>query len=476
MPDSTNQPIVIGWASRDVTPDRPVALRGQFNVRVSDSVRDPLSVTALALESGDEQCVMVSADRVGIPEDLLEGVRRELESLAPDLSPEKLLISATHTHTAPATIDGAWEDQGPGVMKPSEYAAFFVERTAQCVAEAWNGRQPGAYSFGCGSAVVGRNRRQVKLDGTSQMYGDTSTDDFSHIEGYEDHGVDLLFTYDADRQLTGMIVNLSCPSQSTESDYFVSADFWHEAREEIRRRHGADLFILPQCSAAGDQSPHLMWKKPAEIRMLRLKGFLEKDADLRAAERPEIGNRIANAVDEVLPVAAKDIRDQAELQHAVKMLQLPRRDITEEDVRDAEREIAGYEESFQNFADRPPSDRERSYAFGRRRWYRGVIERFELQKTQPTYPMEMHVVRIGEIVFATNHFELYLDFGLRIKARSKALQTFVVQLTGPGTYLPSARSVGGGNYGSVPASNHVGPEGGNVLVEETLKAIGELFD
>ena len=476
MPESsTNHPILIGWASRDVTPDRPVPLRGQFFARVSDSVRDPLSVTALALESGDEQCVMVSADRVGIPEDVLEGVRRELESLAPDLSPEKLLISATHTHTAPATIDDAWEDQGPEVMKPSEYAAFFVERTAQCVAEAWNGRQPGGYSFGCGNAVVGRNRRQVKLGGTSQMYGDTTTDDFSHIEGYEDHGVDLLFTYDADQRLTGMIVNLSCPSQSTESDYFVSADFWHEAREEIRRRHGADLYILPQCSAAGDQSPHLMWKKPAEIRMLKLKGFLEKDSDLRMAERPEIGNRIANAVDEVLPVAAKDIRDQAELRHTTRTLELPRRDITEEDVRDAEREIAEYQETFQKFADRPTSDRERSFAFGRRRWYRGVIERFELQKTQPTYPMEMHVVRIGDLVFATNHFELYLDFGIRIKARSRAVQTFVVQLTGPGTYLPSARSIGGGSYGSVPASNHVGPEGGDVLVEETVKSIGELF-
>ena len=86
------------------------------------------------------------------------------------------------------------------------------------------------------------------------------------------------------------------------------------------------------------------------------------------------------------------------------------------------------------------------------------------------------VVRVGDVVFATNAFELYLDYGLRMKTRSKALQTFVVQLTGSGTYLPSGRSVGGGSYGSVPASNHVGPEGGDVLVEETVKAINGLFD
>ena len=472
---SETKSLRIGWASQDVTPDRPVILRGQFHARISNAVHDPITVTALALESNGGQCVMVSADRVSIPEDLLDGVRQQLKSLAPDLSPKMVFISATHTHTAPATIDTNWEKQAPDVMKPSAYAALFIDRTATCVADAWRSRKPGVLSWGCGHAVVGCNRRQVKRDGTSQMYGDTGTDDFSHIEGYEDHGVDMLFAYDADRTLTGMVVNLACPSQATESDLFVSADFWHEARCEIRRRHGETLFVLPQCSAAGDQSPHLMWKKAAEARMLKLKGLHAEGADLRMAERAEIGNRIATAVDEALPLASKDIRDKIALAHVVRTLDLPRRRITEDDVREAQREIDAYTDQLVALADRPPSDRDRSRCFGRRRWYAGVIERYELQKTQPAFPMELHVVRIGDVVFATNAFELYLDFGIRIKARSKALQTFVAQLTGPGTYLPSARSVGGGSYGSVPASNHVGPEGGDVLVEETLRAIHELF-
>jgi len=59
-----------------------------------------------------------------------------------------------------------------------------------------------------------------------------------------------------------------------------------------------------------------------------------------------------------------------------------------------------------------------------------VLDRFELQKTQPTMPVEVHVIRLGDMAIATNRFELYLDFGIRIKARSKAVQTFVVQLAG----------------------------------------------
>jgi hypothetical protein len=41
-------------------------------------------------------------------------------------------------------------------------------------------------------------------------------------------------------------------------------------------------------------------------------------------------------------------------------------------------------------------------------------------------PVEVHVIRLGDMVIATNRFELYLDFGIRVKARSPAVQTFVV--------------------------------------------------
>ena len=45
----------IGWASADITPDKPVIIRGQFYARISDGVQDPITVTALAIESGKGQ-------------------------------------------------------------------------------------------------------------------------------------------------------------------------------------------------------------------------------------------------------------------------------------------------------------------------------------------------------------------------------------------------------------------------------------
>jgi len=89
--------------------------------------------------------------------------------------------------------------------------------------------------------------------------------------------------------------------------------------------------------------------------------------------------------------------------------------------------------------------------------------------------MEAHVIRLGDVAICTNPFELFTDYGVRIKARSKALQTFVIQLAGPGTYLPTERAVKGGHYSAIVQSNLVGPEGGQVLVDRTVEILDELW-
>jgi len=72
---------------------------------------------------------------------------------------------------------------------------------------------------------------------------------------------------------------------------------------------------------------------------------------------------------------------------------------------------------------------------------------------------------------------MYTEYGLRIKARSKAVQTFVVQLAGDcGGYLPTEEAVRGGHYSAEVFSNQVGPEGGNVLVDKTVDAINSMWE
>ena len=88
----------------------------------------------------------------------------------------------------------------------------------------------------------------------------------------------------------------------------------------------------------------------------------------------------------------------------------------------------------------------------------------------------MHFLRLGDVAVMTNPFELYTDYGVRIKARSPAVQTLVVQLTsGCAAYLPTRRAVQGGGYSARIVDGVVGPDGGDVLVDETVKTLNEMW-
>jgi len=220
--------------------------------------------------------------------------------------------------------------------------------------------------------------------------------------------------------------------------------------------------VLPQCAPAGDQSPHLLWNKKAEQRMLELRGH-----DMRH----EIGRRVANAVDEVLPVVRKEILTTLPFRHIVREISLPRRLITEDEALEVRQDLAKLE-----VEEKAAQVKNKLFAaIGR---CKNALERYELQKEKPECKMEMHVLRLGDLAFTTSVYELFLDYAVRIKARSPAAQTFLVQLAGKGEncYLPTEKAVAGKGYGGGVYDNLVGPEGGQVLVEETVKALNELWN
>jgi hypothetical protein len=458
----------IGWAAADVTPNRPVILRGQFHTRISTRVNDPVTVTALALEGEGAQAIIMSCDRVSVPLTIIVRVRENLQQRLPGFDPLNLLASATHTHTAPEVEDDVYPAPGPGVMTPAECADQLVEGMTEAAVQAWESRAPGGVSWAYGQAVVGHNRRVTYSGGTSKMYGKTNQPDFECIEGYEDHGVDLLFTWDTNQKLTGVLINLACPSQVTEGECYVSADFWHEARQELWRRHGDGLFILPQCAAAGDQSPHLLLHQQAEALMRERRGL---------TEREEIGRRIANAVDEVLPLAEADIQPDVPFRHLYSVLQLPVRRVTRATYDEAARLLEEWEQKDID----PSNERDYSVKHVMLRRNRMVMSRYEAQDDKPTHGTPVHALRIGDIAMVSNPSELFLDYGHRMKARSAAVQTFVVELgeTGPDTpsgYLPTQRAVLARSYGAEVVDSRVGPEGGQALVDRSLEMIAKLWE
>jgi hypothetical protein len=338
-------------------------------------------------------------------------------------------------------------------MAPAACRALIAERAAEAASAAWDARAPGAVARGFGHAVIGHNRRVSYVDGTARMYGTTDTPAFSHFEGYEDHSVHLLYLFDAQRRLTGVVVNLPCPSQETEGNMTISADFWHEVREEMARRFGAGVFVLPQCAPAGDQSPHLLVLHKAEESMRRRRGL---------TRRQDIARRIADAIVNVYPVVKDSASTDLPLVHHVEALELPGRVVTRAD----------YDYALAELQTVLSQDPKVSWA---QRRLRTMIAQYEAGEAKPPCTIELHVVRLGEVAFATNPFELYLDYAMRIQARSRAGQTFLVQLAnGASGYLPSQKAVAK-HYSGLAADNEVGPEGGQRLVDRTLELIVGLW-
>jgi len=450
----------VGAAGTSITPDQSVALDGHRNLRMSNKVESPITATALALESRDkekvlDQAILVSCDLVAIRDGILEKVREKVKSRLPGFDVKKLIVSATHTHNAPVTLEGRYTLPAQGNMKPSEYTEFMTTKVSEAIVESWKNRRVGKAGWGQGWAVVAQNRRAVYADGTAQMYGATNKPSFRGLEGYEDHSLDVLFFGDQKDHLLATAVNVPCPAQEAEGGLSILADFWHPAREGLRKGYGKDLLVLGWTGAGGDQSPHLMFRKPAEERMRKLRGLTRLE---------EVARRIVDGWQDAYEVARKDMRQDVVLRHCVREIELPRRKVTEAEVAEARKEAAKYAGN--------PAQR------WNYRWNQGVVERYEAQKagSEKPFTMELHVLRLGDVAIATNPFELFTDFGLQIKARSPAVQTFIIQLAcDSGGYLPSERAVRGGGYSAVIQSSRVGPEGGQILVEETVRAIQDLW-
>jgi hypothetical protein len=465
----------IGAATADITPKPPVALTGFQTVRITRTIQSPLTANVLALESRQadrviDQAILISCDLCVIRPGIQEGFRKHVAARLPGFEITKLFLAATHTHSAPVLVQNQYDEKDyADAMQPKDYLPLLYERMAEAVVRAWESRAAGAVGRGLGHAVVGHNRRVVYADGHAQMLGNTNDPLFRHIEGYEDHAVDILCFYDDRKRMKATAITLACPAQMSQGDTVVSADFWHDARERLRQRFGKELCVLGFCAPAGDQCPHLSCRKKSESRMDRLRGLTRTQ---------ELGRRIAQAFFDAADAIAKDIRDDVPLVHRVEQVELPTRIIT-----DAEYAVA------KKVCDEIKAKKERGkWDAWVGRLYGGVCERYlDQQKGKRVYPVELHVLRLGDVAIATSPFELYVDYGVQIEARSAADQTILIQLAATGSengyYVPTPRAVAAGklsespmnNYSATVMTNIVGPEGGQVLVDRTVEAIHRLW-
>ncbi|MDD3155196.1 MAG: hypothetical protein PHS41_10040, partial [Victivallaceae bacterium] len=454
-------------------------------------IHSRLKTVALAVSSGDDFFLTASIDNVGCPQQFVDRLRKEVAALEPSIDPSKVFVNAIHSHNAPslafqdASVNVAnriWDKSAQGEwITPELYADFAIPIIAGNIVNAWRNRQAGGIAPAFGNARIGHCRRAVYADGTAEMYGDTTRPDFVGMEAGEDSAVEMLFTFDDKGRRTGMLLNTACPSQSMEATNYVSSDFAGAAREKLKNLYGKEFHTLYQISPAGCQSPRDLVR------------HYTTEPDFWHADGVEVlADRLVAAVSNATP---GPIETAPVFRSVFKTVSLPRRRASYVDYKKAESELAALlnvmseDQAFQAFCDEtharekvggPGPYDSKLHSFVKIKNAQAVIRRYLDQDENPRFVFQMNLVRIGNCVIAGNPFELYLSYGQNIKARSKAFQTFLVELSGGGNfhagYLPSPAAERFGGYGGFIVNGQVGSDGGFLLADRTVEEINALFD
>ncbi len=408
--------ILVGASSRVINPEIGDDICGQLHRRPCEYIHDDLEANLLYLRSGEEQVLLGSLDLAGLwVDDDLPRARAAMAA-ATGVPERSIILTSTHTHEGPDTGGLLMHDS----LKNTDYLAGLQDWLVAGAEEAVSQAQPARVGWGKGRAHVGFNRRLCWADGTHSMYGDSSREDFTGLEGPDDPEHSVLWAVDEQGAPLAVMHGNCSHATCMEMEEFASADFPGEARYLMREALGPVPVLYLQ-GASGDTSPWNM-----------LKPSYRHDGERRARE---MGALLAGETLRLM-LESEPVADPA-LGHDYEDLPLGVRMPTEEAVAQA-REIAAQGNE------------------GDKRWQWvmatcGTLRLYEEYREHPFDTAPVHAVRIGDYAMVTNPCEMYCQFGLNMKRRSPAAVTAVAQLTdGFCGYCPTIYAQIGGGYSGDP--------------------------
>jgi len=426
-----------GFAEIDYTPAPGQALTGQHHVRIAERTRDPLLANAVALRQGEETVVLVSVDVCFLPLEVVNDVQCMFAEQT-GVAAERLLLHATHSHVAPATVDKFFGDMDPAFVE-----SLKADICKAAVAALSKLERVTVFS-GLGQLDhLNWNRRSMYSDGSSVMHGSPDKPGYIGNEGARDPNVGVIFFRNGEGRITGVITNFGTHPNCVENACYYSADLPGEVRRLIKSMFGAESGVVYLTGAAGDVSP-LMHKPGVTEEPWMGEDGLERAGLLLAGE---IAKTIAQAIH---PIEAPTLA----FKHAAA--QIPIRPYPKPDER-------AYPNSW-------GGDSEKFYRAAEADWPRMMAEESPVE-------VRLNVIRIGDTAICTNPAELFSEFALAIRRASPARVTLISQLTdGYCGYVPTRLAFTRGGYETwaCPTSK-LSQDAGVTIVKETTQLLAQAF-
>ena len=404
-----------GAVAIDITPAQlPVVVNGGFLTQTADAVHTRLHARALVLDDGDVRLAIVVVDSCALPRRLIDEAK-QLAARRTKIPVDCMLISATHTHTAPSSIGGLGTDVDPN------YPPFLRIKLAEAVAAAESNLEPARVGWAVGHAPeFTALRRWIHRSDRigddpfgnptvrATMHSGRNWDIVTGVSGPEDPDLSLISVQATDGRPIALLANFSMHYYAGETQ--ISADYYGLFSEGLKQRIGredssAPAFVgMMSHGCSGDAWRH-DYSLPAELR----------------DPHPTIEGYTQGLLD--IAMAAYETMDYAEdvdLAMAEERFDLPLR------VPDAQR-LDWARRIMNEVGDRPPENQTEVYA-------REQIYLHDRQSSE----IVVQAVRIGDIGIATTPTETYALTGLKIKMQSPLANTMVLDLAnGSEGYIPS---------------------------------------
>ena len=131
-----------GAFAQDVTPTRfPISVNGNMTDVQAKGANDPLHARCLVLDDGSTRLALVVVDSCMIPREVVLDAKAQATKRT-GIPADHILISATHTHSAP-TVGGVFQSE-----PDADYVKFLAARIADGIAAAHDRRVPAGVGFG----------------------------------------------------------------------------------------------------------------------------------------------------------------------------------------------------------------------------------------------------------------------------------------------------------------------------------------
>lgn len=244
----------IGWkagvARVKITPKHSMWLAGYGSrSHPSTGTLVDLWAKALALEDANgEQAVLVTMDLLGIPKQLSDHIRNQLERKF-GLSKAQIILNSSHTHTGPV-LTGALVDIYP--IKPhshqqqliDQYTQWLGKKIVVLVGEALHSMKPVQVYAGNGVARFQVNRRNNNESILSEQ---------TDLNGPNDYAVPVLKVVDNEGEIMAITFGYACHN-TVLSGYKWSGDYAGFAQIYLEKAYPGATTLFFQ-GAGGDQNP-----------------------------------------------------------------------------------------------------------------------------------------------------------------------------------------------------------------------------